>query len=53
MNEWRELKLMVKALADVARLTIVYQLARQDEITTEISEIVGGSEALSAATSEG
>ncbi len=27
--------------------------ARQDEITTEISEIVGGSEALSAATSEG
>ena len=33
MDDWRELKLMMKALAGVARLTIVYHLARQDEIT--------------------
>ncbi|HET8912374.1 MAG TPA: metalloregulator ArsR/SmtB family transcription factor [Ktedonobacteraceae bacterium] len=33
MNDWRELKLMTKALGDVARLTMVYHLARQDEIT--------------------
>jgi ArsR family transcriptional regulator len=33
MNDWRELKTMTKALGDVARLTIVYHLARQDEIT--------------------
>jgi ArsR family transcriptional regulator len=47
MNEWRELKLMVKALADVARLTIVYQLARQDEITvTVLTDILGISQPL-------
>jgi len=33
MNDWRELKIMMKALADVVRLTIVYHLARQEEIT--------------------
>lgn len=33
MDDWRELKLMVKALGDVARLTIVYHLARRDDIT--------------------
>ncbi|HLZ63158.1 MAG TPA: metalloregulator ArsR/SmtB family transcription factor [Ktedonosporobacter sp.] len=33
MDDWRELKLMMKALAGVARLTIVYYLARQDEVT--------------------
>ncbi len=33
MDDWRELKLMTKALADVARLTIVYHLARQGETT--------------------
>ncbi len=33
MDDWHELKLMTKALADVARLTIVYHLARQDEVT--------------------
>ncbi|GAC1394275.1 MAG: hypothetical protein NVS4B11_07980 [Ktedonobacteraceae bacterium] len=33
MDDWRELKLMTKALADVARLTLVYHLARQDETT--------------------
>ncbi|HYX50878.1 MAG TPA: metalloregulator ArsR/SmtB family transcription factor [Ktedonobacteraceae bacterium] len=41
MNDWRELKLMMKALADVARLTIVYHLAHQDEVTvTELSELL-------------
>ncbi len=39
MNNWRELKIMVKALAGVARLAIVYYLARQDEIT--VSELTG------------
>ena len=33
MDEWRELKLMTKALADVARLTLIYHLARQRETT--------------------
>lgn len=33
MDDWRELKLMTKALADVARLTLVYHLARQQETT--------------------
>ena len=41
MNDWRELKLMMKALADVPRLTIVYHLAHQDEVTvTELSELL-------------
>ncbi len=41
MNDWRELKLMMKALADVARLTIVYHLVRQDEVTvTALSELL-------------
>lgn len=47
MNDWRELKIMVKALADVARLTIVYHLARQDEIiVTELTDILGLSQPL-------
>ncbi len=33
MNNWRELKIMLKSLADVARLTIVYHLARQERVT--------------------
>jgi len=33
MNDWRDLKIMMKALADVARLTIVYHLARQNDVT--------------------
>jgi DNA-binding transcriptional ArsR family regulator len=41
MNDWRELKLMMKALADVARLTIVYHLAHRDEVTvTALSELL-------------
>ena len=47
MNNWRELKIMVKALADVARLTIVYHLAHQNEITvTELTDILGLSQPL-------
>jgi ArsR family transcriptional regulator len=47
MSDWRELKIMVKALADVARLTIVYHLAHQDEITvTTLSELLGLSQPL-------
>jgi ArsR family transcriptional regulator len=33
MNDWRELKMMMKALAGVARLSIVYHLARHNEVT--------------------
>ncbi|HLI09082.1 MAG TPA: metalloregulator ArsR/SmtB family transcription factor [Ktedonobacteraceae bacterium] len=36
MIDWRELKQMTKALADVARLTIVYHLAHADEITVTV-----------------
>src|SRR5947199_9280841 len=47
MNDWRELKIMVKALADVARLTIVYHLARQEEITvTVLTDMLGLSQPL-------
>ncbi len=38
MNNWRDLKRMIKALAGVARLTIIYYLARQQEVTvTELT----------------
>ena len=33
MDNWRELKRMMKALGGVARLTIVYHLARSTEVT--------------------
>lgn len=47
MNDWRELKIMVRALADVARLTIIYHLAHQGEITvTELTDILGLSQPL-------
>ena len=47
MNDWRELKIMMKALADVARLTIVYHLARQEEITvTALTDLLGVSQPL-------
>ncbi len=47
MNDWRELKIMVKALADVARLTIVYHLAHRDEVTvSELTGILGLSQPL-------
>jgi ArsR family transcriptional regulator, arsenate/arsenite/antimonite-responsive transcriptional repressor len=47
MNDWRELKLMTKALGDIARLTIVYHLARQAEITvTALTTLLGLSQPL-------
>jgi|SRR5579859_5431168 len=47
MNDWRELKIMVKALAGVARLTIVYHLAHQNEITvTALTSMLGLSQPL-------
>jgi ArsR family transcriptional regulator len=49
MENWRELKLMVKALADVARLTIVYHLARQEEITVSaLTDMLGLSQPLAS-----
>ena len=47
MNEWRELKLITKSVADVARLTIVYHLARRDEMTvTALTDLLGLSQPL-------
>ena len=47
MDDWRELKLMVKALAGIARLTIVYHLAHQEEITvSELTDMLGLSQPL-------
>ncbi|MBA2680689.1 MAG: helix-turn-helix transcriptional regulator [Ktedonobacteraceae bacterium] len=47
MEDWRELKRMMKALAGVARLTIVYHLARQQEITvTELTTLLNISQPL-------
>jgi ArsR family transcriptional regulator len=47
MNDWRELKQMVKALAGVARLTIVYHLAHRGEITvTELTSMLSISQPL-------
>jgi ArsR family transcriptional regulator len=47
MDDWRELKIMVKALGDVARLTIVYHLARIDELTvTVLTDMLGLSQPL-------
>lgn len=34
MNDWRDLKRMIRALADVARLTIVYHLAHNEQEMT-------------------
>jgi ArsR family transcriptional regulator len=49
MNEWRDLKLMLKALADVARLTIVYHLARQGEVTvTALTDMLRVSQPLAS-----
>ena len=41
MDDWHELKVMMKALADVARITIVYHLTRSTEITvTELTDLL-------------
>jgi ArsR family transcriptional regulator len=34
MKDWRDLKRMMKALSDIARLTIVYHLAHQEQEIT-------------------
>jgi ArsR family transcriptional regulator, arsenate/arsenite/antimonite-responsive transcriptional repressor len=47
MNDWRELKLMTKALGDVARLTIVYHLARHSDVTvTDLTAMLSISQPL-------
>jgi ArsR family transcriptional regulator len=47
MDEWKDLKIVVKALAGVTRLAMVYHLSRHDEITvTDLTEILGLSQPL-------
>lgn len=47
MDEWKDLKVAVKALAGVTRLAMVHYLARQPEITvTDLTEILGISQPL-------
>ncbi len=47
MDEWRDLKNMTKALADMARLTIVYHLVQRGEVTvTALTELLGLSQPL-------
>ncbi len=47
MEDWREVKLMIKALAAVARLTIIYHLARKQEITvTDLTSLLNISQPL-------
>jgi DNA-binding transcriptional ArsR family regulator len=47
MNEWRELKITLKALAGIARLTIVYHLVHQGEVTvTDLIDLLGISQPL-------
>jgi ArsR family transcriptional regulator, arsenate/arsenite/antimonite-responsive transcriptional repressor len=47
MNDWRELKTRLRALGDMARLTIVYHLAHAEEITvTDLTDLLGISQPL-------
>ncbi len=47
MDEWKDLKGAVKALAGVTRLSMVYHLARQQEMTvTRLTELLGLSQPL-------
>ena len=47
MDDWRELKITLKALAGITRLTIVYHLVHQGEITvTELIDLLGISQPL-------
>ena len=47
MNDWRELKITLKALAGITRLTIVYHLVHRGEITvTELIELLDISQPL-------
>ena len=47
MDDWRDLKNTMKALADMARLNIVYHLVQHGEITvTELTVLLGLSQPL-------
>ena len=47
MDDWYELKTVLKALAGVARMTIVYHLVRKPEITvTDLTDLLGISQPL-------
>lgn len=47
MNDWRELKIMNRAMASVVRVAIVYQLAHRDAITvTDLTGMLGISQPL-------
>src|SRR6059058_2116455 len=47
MDEWCDLKNMVKAMADMARLSIVYHLVQHEEITvTALTDLLGLSQPL-------
>src|SRR5256885_14976252 len=47
MDDWYELKTILKALAGVARMTIVYHLVRQPEITvTDLTDLLDISQPL-------
>ncbi len=47
MDDWRELKTMMKALADVARIAIIYHLARTAESTvTDLATLLSISQPL-------
>ncbi|HEY3994299.1 MAG TPA: metalloregulator ArsR/SmtB family transcription factor [Ktedonobacteraceae bacterium] len=47
MDEWKDLKIAVKALAGVTRLSMVYQMARHKEITvTDLTDLLGLSQPL-------
>lgn len=47
MNEWRELKTMLKALGDIVSITIVYHLVHHEEITvTELTDLLDISQPL-------
>lgn len=47
MDEWKDLKMAVKALAGVVRLSMVYQLARETELTvTDLTARLGISQPL-------
>jgi ArsR family transcriptional regulator len=47
MDEWKDLKAAVKALAGVTRLSMVYHLAKQKETTvTDLTEKLGLSQPL-------
>ena len=47
MDEWKDLKAAVKALAGVTRLSMVHHLARHKEITvTNLTEMLGLSQPL-------